>query len=254
MDTSTTDPAADVTPQRRAELARRLAAVRARITAACVAAGRDPAEVELMAVTKFVAAADVAALLDLGVTLLGENRPQEATRKVAEVAALRPAARPRWHLVGGLQRNKARLVAPWAAMVESLDSVRLADALDRAVARAVDEGLRAGPLPVLLQLSVDGDPARGGIPAAGLAALADHVAGRAALRLVGLMAVAPLGADPDASFAAVARAAEALRAAHPGATVVSAGMSGDLEVAIGHGSQVVRVGTALVGDRPIASP
>lgn len=239
---------------RRAELERRLAAVRARVAAACRAAGRDPDEVELMAVTKFVPAADVVTLLDLGVTRFGENRPQEATRKVAEVAALRPDARPRWHLVGGLQRNKARLVAPWAARVESVDSVRLADALDAAVARAVAEGRRAGPLSVLLQLSVDGDPHRGGVPAPGLDALAAHVAGCPSLRLDGLMAVAPLGADPDAAFAAVAAVAARLRAGHPGATVLSAGMSGDLEVAIGHGAQVVRVGTALVGDRPIASP
>ncbi|WP_428513395.1 YggS family pyridoxal phosphate-dependent enzyme [Pseudonocardia sp.] len=253
-DASTADPAAARVTPRRDELARRLAAVRARIADACVAAGRDPGEVELMAVTKFVPAADVATLLDLGVTLLGENRPQEATRKVAEVAALRPAASPRWHLIGGLQRNKARLVAPWAARVESVDSVRLADALDSAVARAVDEGRRAGPLSVLLQVSVDGDPARGGVPLDRMDELADHVAGCSALRLDGLMAVAPLGADPDAAFAAVADAAARLRAAHPRATVLSAGMSGDLEVAIGHGSQVVRVGTALVGDRPIASP
>lgn len=239
---------------RRAELERRLAAVRARIAAACAAAGRDPGSVDLLAVTKTVPAADVAILLDLGLTSFGENRAQEAARKVADVAALRPAARPRWHVVGGLQRNKARLVAPWAARVESVDSVRLAEALDAAVGRAVDEGRRAGPLSVLVQLSVDGDPRRGGVPVDGLAALADHVADRPWLRLDGLMAVAPLGADLDAAFAAVAAAAQRLRHAHPRATVLSAGMSGDLEVAIRHGSQVVRVGTALVGERPIASP
>jgi uncharacterized pyridoxal phosphate-containing UPF0001 family protein len=91
------------------------------------------------------------------------------------------------------------------------------------------------------------------VPVDGLDALADHVAGCASLRLDGLMAVAPLGADPDAAFAVVARAAARLRAAHPRATVLSAGMSGDLEVAIRHGSGLVRVGTALVGERPIPS-
>ena len=137
--------------------------------------------------------------------------------------------------------------------MESVDSVRLADALDRAAARACDDGRRTGPLPVLLQYSVDGDPERGGVPADGLLALADHVAGCAALRLEGLMAVAPLDADPEAAFADIADAAARLRSAHPAASVLSAGMSGDLEVAIRHASGVVRVGTALVGYRPLAS-
>jgi pyridoxal phosphate enzyme (YggS family) len=242
-----------VAESRRDELRRRLAAVRERIDAACVAAGRTPGEVALLAVTKTVPAADVAVLLDLGLTAFGENRIQEADRKVEEVAALRPDATPRWHVVGGMQRNKARAVARWADRVESVDSVRLADALDAAVQRAQDTGGRLDPLSVLLQLSVDGDPKRGGVPRDGLASLAEHVAGCAGLRLDGLMAVAPLGADPEAAFAAVAAAAAELRAEHPQATTLSAGMSGDLEVAIRHGSDVVRVGTALVGERTLTS-
>ena len=206
-----------------------------------------------MAVTKTVPAADVAVLLDLGLTLFGENRVQEAGAKVAEVAALRPGAGPRWHFIGGLQRNKARAVVAWADRVESVDSVRLADALDRAAARACDDGRRTAPLPVLLQYSVDGDPERGGVARDGLLALADHVAGCAALRLEGLMAVAPLDADPETAFADLADAAARLRSAHPAASALSAGMSGDLEVAIRHASGVVRVGTALVGYRPLAS-
>jgi pyridoxal phosphate enzyme (YggS family) len=240
--------------ERRAELVRRLTAVRERIDSACAAAGRDPAEVALFAVTKTVPAADVALLLDLGVGALAENRAQEAAAKVEEVAALRTDAAPRWHFVGGLQRNKVRMVLPWVTRVESLDSVRLADALDRAARRACDAGERTGPLPVLLQYSVDGDPRRGGVPGSELDALAAHVAGLPGLDLQGLMSVAPLGADPDAAFAAVAAAAARIRAAHAGATTISAGMSGDLEVAICHGSTVVRVGTALVGERRLASP
>jgi pyridoxal phosphate enzyme (YggS family) len=240
--------------QRVAELAGRLAAVRERIAAACRAAGRDPAEVDLLAVTKTVAAADVAALVDLGLTTFGENRAQEAGRKVAEVARLRAGARVRWHFVGGLQRNKAGAVADWADRVESVDSIRLADALDGAVRRLLDTGGRVAPLSVLLQFSVDGDPKRGGVPESGLEALAEHVAGCAGLSLDGLMAVAPLGADPDAAFATVAVAASRLRVSFPQATVLSMGMSGDLEAAIRHGSDVVRVGTALVGERPLASP
>ena len=162
-------------------------------------------------------------------------------------------ARPRWHLVGGLQRNKARAVARWAEQVESVDSVRLADALDAAVRRSVDTGGRESSLSVLIQYSVDGDPQRGGVPRSDLLRLAEHVAGCAGLRLAGLMAVAPLDADPEAAFADIAAAAAALRAAHPEAATLSAGMSGDLEIAIRHGCDVVRVGTALVGERTLTS-
>ncbi len=239
-------------PDRRAELAERLAAVRARIAAACAAAGRRPEDVALLAVTKTVPAADVAVLLDLGLTEFGENRVQEAAAKVAEVAALRPGAR--WHLVGGLQRNKARAAERWADRVESVDSVRLADALDAAARRSLDTGDRERPLSVLVQYSVDGDPERGGAPIGDLLPLAEHVVSCAGLQLDGLMAVAPLGVDPERAFADVAAAAEQLRTAFPQASTLSAGMSGDLEAAIGHGSDVVRVGTALVGERPLISP
>jgi len=238
---------------RRDELARRLAALRERIAAACAAADRDPASVELLAVTKTVPAEDVALLLDLGLTAFAENRVQEAGAKVGAVAGLRPGAHPRWHFVGSLQRNKARAVVRWADRVESVDSVRLADALDAAVRRDQDAGGRTDRLPVLLQYSVDGDPQRGGVPRDGLSRLAEHVASCAGLQLAGVMAVAPLGADPDVAFGDIAAAATRLRAEFPQATVLSAGMSGDLEAAIRHGSGVVRVGTALVGDRPLTS-
>jgi PLP dependent protein len=238
---------------RREELAKRLAAVRERIDAACVAAGRDPGSVELLAVTKTVPAEDVAALLDIGLTAFGENRVQEAEAKVAAVAALRPDARPRWHLVGSLQRNKARSVVRWADRVESVDSARLAAALDAAVRRERETGGRTDRLPILLQYSVDGDPLRGGVPREGLLPLAEHVASCAGLQLAGLMAVAPLGVDPNVAFADVAAAGAWLREQFPQATVLSAGMSGDLEAAIRHGSGVVRVGTALVGERPLIS-
>ena len=147
----------------------------------------------------------------------------------------------------------ADAAAVWASRVESVDSFALANELDVAVARARDAGARRDRLPVLVQYSVDGDPARGGVPGDGLVALADHVAARPGLRLAGLMSVAPLGADPDAAFADVEAAAARLRSSHPQATAVSAGMSGDLEIAIRHGSNEVRVGTALVGERPLAS-
>jgi hypothetical protein len=240
--------------ERRAELATRLAEVRGRIERACAAAGRAADEVELLAVTKTRPASDLALLLDLGLRAFGENRPQEAGAKVAELAALRPDTPARWHLVGTLQRNKARAVARWAARVESVDSARLADALDAAALRARDEGDRSGPLPVLIQVSLDGDPARGGVPIPGLAELADRVAGTAGLALHGVMAVAPLGVEPDRAFDTLRAAATDLWRRHPEARVVSAGMTADFDRAIRYGSTCVRVGAALLGDRPLASP
>lgn len=241
------------TPARTAELKERLAAVRERLDAACRAAGRDPAEVSLLAVTKTVPASDVAALIDLGLTAFAENRAQEAAPKVGEVAELRPEARPAWHFVGGLQRNKVRTVLPWVTRIESVDSARLARTLDKEVAKARDRGERDGPLPVLVQYSVDGDPDRGGVPDAGLDELTDLVTELSGLELAGLMAVAPLDWEPQRAFAAIAGAARRTRDRHPGAVELSAGMSADLETAVDHGSTVVRVGTALVGERRIAS-
>ncbi|WP_037067842.1 YggS family pyridoxal phosphate-dependent enzyme [Pseudonocardia acaciae] len=239
--------------RRRERLSEALASVRERIAKACEAAGRHPDEVELMAVTKTRPATDLALLLDLGHDMFGENRPQEAAAKVAELSELRPGNAARWHLVGRLQRNKARSVARWATRVESVDSVRLVDALDDAVRRAIDAGERPGPLPVLLQVSLDGDPERGGAPLGELPALADRVAETEGLELHGLMAVAPLGVDPDQAFADLAEAQYRMGIYHPRARVTSAGMTADFEAAIRHGSTCVRVGTALLGDRPLTS-
>jgi pyridoxal phosphate enzyme (YggS family) len=240
------------TPARAEEIAANLADVRARLARACDAAGRPVRDVRLLAVTKTFPAADAAVLLDLGCTDLAEAREQEATPKVAEVAALRPGASPRWTVLGRLQRNKARSVARWAQEVQSVDSLRLLDALDRAAGSALQAGERSDPLDVLLQVSLDSDPDRGGCPVEDLAALVDRAAGAPNVRLRGLMAVAPLGADPDASFARLAVLGERTRATHPGADELSAGMSGDLERAVAHGSTCVRVGTALLGARPLA--
>jgi pyridoxal phosphate enzyme (YggS family) len=239
---------------RRAELAAALAAVRARIATAARGAGRDPGQVRLVAVTKTFPAGDAALLTDLGITDLGENRDQEASLKAGRLRELRPGTAARWHLVGRLQRNQARTVLRWADVVQSVDSERLAAALQQATRAALDSGLRQRPLDVLLQASLDGDPARGGCPLAELPRLADRVAGLAGLRLRGVMAVVPLGADPDRAFATLRVAAAALATAHPDATEISAGMTGDLEPAIRHGSTCVRVGTALLGGRPLASP
>lgn len=236
------------------ELAAALATVRERIAAACSAAGRDPSEVRLLTITKTFPAADVALLADLGLSGFGEARDQEAVPKVEELAGLRPGSAPRWEMVGRLQRNKAPSVARWAYAVQSVDSPRLADALDRASLAAGGAGERSGPLRVLVQASIDGDTSRGGCPLSGLDELADRVASADGLQLAGAMAVAPLGADPDEAFATLAARAERVRRAHPTATELSAGMSGDLEAAIRHGSTCVRVGTALLGGRRLISP
>jgi pyridoxal phosphate enzyme (YggS family) len=246
-------PGEQVVDSRRDELAAALARVRGRIAAACAAAGRDPTQVRLLPVTKTFPARDVALLADLGLLDVAEARDSEAAAKVAEVIALRPAVGVRWHMVGRVQRNKSRSVAQWAVQVQSVDSPRLVEALDRAARTARDAGHRRAALGVLVQVSLDGDPARGGCPLPQLEALADQVATASQLRLEGVMGVAPLGVDPGAAFAQLGAAAQRLRRSHPGAVELSAGMSGDLEQAIEHGSTCVRVGTALLSDRPLTS-
>lgn len=236
------------------ELRANLTALQRRIDAACAAAGRDPAEVGLLAVTKTFPATDNALLADLGLTHFGENRVQDATPKVAELAELRPDVTVRWAMVGQLQRNKARAVARWADEVQSVDSARLVTALATATATALDAHEREHPLHVLVQVNLDERADRGGVAPDELLAVADQVAATTELRLDGLMAVAPLGADPEPAFDTLARLAATLRAQHPTASEISAGMSGDLEAAITRGSTCVRVGTALLGGRALASP
>ena len=226
---------------RRAQLAASLAEVRERIARACVAADRPAGAVTLVAVTKTYPASDVVLLAELGVTDVGENRDQEAAPKAA--AARAEGAKLRWHYIGQLQRNKARSVAGYADVVESVDSQRLVEALDRAVAG------RPEPLEVLVQVSIDGDAARGGAAGDDLWRVSDAVAAADGLRLGGLMAVAPLGWDPDRAFEQLAALSARLAAAHPGATTVSAGMSADLEAAVRHGATHVRIGTSLLGMR-----
>ena len=233
---------------RRAQLAASLDEVRARITRACAAAGRAPGSVTLVAVTKTYPASDVVLLAGLGVTDVGENKDQEAAAKAALVRAA--GVTPRWHFVGQLQRNKARSVVTYADVVESVDSLRLVRALDGAAGRHRDR-----PLDVLVQISLDGDPARGGAVAGAAEAerdlwrVADAVAAAGHLRLGGVMAVAPASWDPDAAFEKLAALAGRMVADHPDSTIVSAGMSGDLEQAIRHGATHVRIGTSLLGMR-----
>ncbi len=246
--------------ERVAELTASLAALRARLARAADAAGRPPEQIVLLPVTKFFPVTDVAILWRLGCRAFGESRVQEAAVKVAEFDRLTGAGddgRPRWHMIGQIQRNKAKSIAAWADTAHSVSTAKVADALDRAVAEALAEGRRGAPMRVLIQISLDGDTARGGVdvgdPGA-VDALCDRVAEAEALTLAGLMAVAPLGADPDQAFAALSDEHRRVLRAHPSATELSAGMSHDLEAAVRHGSTCVRVGTALMGPRPLTSP
>ena len=242
-----------MTEDRTAELAESLARVRDRIAAAARAAGREPAEVALLAVTKTFPAADVAALVDLGLADFGENRDQEASVKVGELAQLRPDAEVRWQMIGNVQRNKARSVVAWAGQVQTVDSTRLADAFASSVRVAIERGSRNGPLDVLVQASIDGDPKRGGCPLPDLVRLADLIGEKTELRLRGVMAIAPRESEPSQAFERLAGVVITLREHHPTATELSIGMSGDLEAAIASGSTCVRVGTALLGGRRLAS-
>jgi PLP dependent protein len=230
--------------ERRQELASRLAQVEGRIRAACSAAGRDRATVSLVVVTKFFPVADLELLAGLGVRDVGESRDQEAAAKVAE---LEEAARRALHLhfIGQVQSRKAGSLARYADTVHSLDRSKVVAALDRGAAAA---GRR---VQALVQVSLDEDPGRGGARPQDVRRLADEVAQASSLDLRGVMAVAPLGADPARAFARLEEVAAGVRADHPEADWVSAGMSGDLEDAVAHGATHLRVGTAILGSRPL---
>ena len=229
-----------------ARLEDNLRTVRERIAAAARAAGRDPASVTLLAVSKTWPADDVRALAALGQRDFGENRAQELVAKAAELTGL-PV---RWHFVGQLQTNKAAAVGRLGAVVHTVDRASLARVLDRT-------GQEGEPVDVLVQVDLGGVAgevaARGGAAPDDVPPLADLVAGSTGLRLRGLMAVAPRGEEPGPAFERLADLAARVRADHPGAVELSAGMSGDLEAAVAAGATIVRVGTALFGSRPLVS-
>jgi PLP dependent protein len=250
--TSPAEPPGPAGAGRRAELERNLAAVRARVADACAAAGRDPAEITLIAVTKTWPAADAAALADLGLADLGENRDQEAAPKAAAVAGLTTAP-VRWHFIGQLQTNKASSVVGYASVVHSVDRVRLVHALGRARQAAAASGAAtpAGPLRCLVQVSLDGDPSRGGALISQLPEIGSAIEATDGLALGGVMAVAPLGVAAEAAFGSLRSISATAREISPAATIISAGMSGDLEAAVHNGATHLRIGTALLGNRSL---
>ncbi len=225
---------------REQELSAGLETVRAQVATECRAAGRDPAEVTLVVVTKTYPADDLRLLAGLGVRDVGESRDQEASAKAGQLADLDLT----FHFIGRLQSNKARHVAQYARVVHSLDRSSLVSPLDRGAGEA---GHR---VQCFLQYSLDGDSSRGGALAADVPALADAVAAAEHLDLAGLMAVAPVTWDPERAFSELLAASAHLQKQHPEAACISGGMSGDFVQALRHGATHLRVGSAVLGQRP----
>lgn len=232
----------------------RVASVQERITRAAIRAGRDPAEITLVAVSKTHGPEAVAEAYAAGLRLFGENRVEEAGPKASAVAALVASSTPpEWHMIGHLQSRKAAYVLPWASMVEAVDSVKLARRLSRFCAEAARE------LPVLLEVNVSGEPSKFGFPPAALPAAVAEVAMLPALRLQGLMTMAPFELDPERTrpvFAALRGLRDELAKRHPHADWrhLSMGMTDDFEVAIEEGATIVRVGRAIFGERLCGLP
>ncbi len=228
---------------RRDEIARRLDDVRRRIADAAQVFGRDPDEITLVVITKTWPISDLEILIDLGVADLGENKHQEAEDKAAALSG----RGVRWHFVGQIQSNKATKIAAYADIVHSVDSVRIAQRLN-AGAHQADRHVRC-----LIQVSLDpgADHAgRGGAAPDQIAELASTIETAGRLELAGMMGVAPLGDDPAPAYARLAETWRRLQETYPGARTLSAGMSGDFDEAIKAGATHVRVGSAVLGERP----
>ena len=229
------------------ELQSRIAAVHERIAAAAERAGRDPAEVTLVAVSKMHSPEEVAAACASGLRVFGENRVEEAAPKVEAVAQLvAPAPPPAWHLIGHLQSRKAEDVLPWASMVHSVDSVKLAQRLSRFAT--------AEKLPILLEVNVSGEASKYGFRPEELPAAVETIAALPGVALQGLMTMAPIAADPEEVrpvFAALHTLKDELARHYPALDWrhLSMGMTDDFEVAIEEGATIVRVGRAIFGER-----
>ncbi|WP_342320038.1 YggS family pyridoxal phosphate-dependent enzyme [Corynebacterium mayonis] len=235
---------------RRDDIATNLAAVRERIREAEQQAGREPGSVALIPVSKFHPAQDIAILAQLGVPLVGENREQEARSKAQWLAANNCSIGIA--MIGQVQSKKANAVARWAHEVHSVDSVKLATHLDRGVALALERGDRAtGDVRCLVQLSADGDTKRGGAPLEQVDEVVEAVEAAHNLIFGGFMVVPPLDSEPQRVFASARNLTDAHATALGRPLVLSAGMSGDFEQAIAAGSDIVRVGTGVLGKRSV---
>lgn len=226
--------------QRYFDLEHQWAQLRERIAAAASRSGRTASDLTAIAVTKTFPTTDVEHLIALGFRNFGENRVSELNTKAAHDYA-QPLT---WHMVGQLQTNKVNHAVRSADVIHSCDRERLVNALERA---AVNQQKQLG---VLIQVRLDADPNRGGVAPADVLELAEKVAATSALTLRGVMAMAPREGDPASAFSRLQQVSEQLRAAHPGANWISAGMSEDFEVAIEHGATHLRLGRGLLGTRP----
>ena len=217
---------------RKEEITRNLEDVKERINRAAESAGRDPAEVKLIVVTKTFPVSDIEILRDLGEVNFGENRDQEAAPKAQTVAAT-------WHFQGQIQSNKIKSICEWADVIHSISSER--EILKFAQSERKHQ--------LFLQVSLDGQAGRGGASPAELAQLADLVNESNNLELLGLMAVAPLGVEPEKAFADLAQINQGFQSQFPNSKYLSAGMSGDFEAAIKFGATHIRVGSSILGSR-----
>jgi len=227
---------------RLSEIQSNLEIIQARIESACTVAGRDISEITLIAVTKTYPAGDVDLLKQLGIENVGENRDQEASVKKLEVKS-----EFKWHFIGQLQSNKAKSVVNYADLIHSVDRWSLAKEIQKS-AQGIDKMQQ-----VLIQVDLDQsgpDPTRGGIWPAELRELAQLINQASHLELKGLMSVAPLGEKPELAFARLKEIRVDFLKENPGAQILSAGMSDDLESAILHGATHLRIGSALLGERP----
>ena len=217
---------------RKAEIARNLREVRERINSAAQSVDRDPVEIELIVVTKTFPISDIEILHELGEVNFGENRDQEAAPKAQTVAAT-------WHFQGQIQSNKIRSICGWADVIHSISS-------EREILKFAQSPRRHQ---VFLQVSLDGELGRGGASPAVLAQLAELVNESSNLELLGLMAVAPLGVEPEKAFADLAQINQGFQRQFPNSKYLSAGMSGDFEAAIKFGATHIRVGSSILGSR-----
>ena len=218
------------------EISLNLSSVRKRVAQAVELTGRDLDEITLIAVTKTYPASDVEILHELGVRNFAENRDHEGREKSAKVPGI-------WHFQGQIQSNKISSIALWANCVHSLDDARHL----RLLAAAVPD---FKVMSIFIQVCLDLQPGRGGILPQNLSPLAELVHGQPSLKLEGLMAVAPLGENPESAFSRLARIHSDFRQQFPSSSSLSAGMSGDFEMAIKHGATHLRIGSSILGSRP----
>lgn len=222
------------------DISQALSEVEERIARACLSAGRVRDDVTLIAVTKTYPISDVQILQGLGINNFGENRDAEGVEKSSLIEA-------HWHYQGEVQSKKIGSISRWADTVHSLDDLSHIEKFNRALETLGDKSLQ-----VFIQVSLDGNPTRSGLQPSDLMQACQAVSDSAHLQLMGVMAVPPVESDPEKSFAQVADIAEGVKRDFPEAKYLSAGMSGDFEVAIAYGATHIRIGSQILGSRSAA--